>query len=352
MSWIKSTLCSLLLVLLPLQYTLVSEEELDPSFLETEGKELVKMANRWAKHRIEKLYEGSHIAETIYGPIEYVKVGIGPVVLCLHGGPGGYDQSLVIGSHLLEEGFSILAVSRPGYLRTPLSVGQTIQDQVEAMFALLDVLKIEHVAVLGYSTGAPIAFEMALQNPERVWGCVLESINVLPQYAASCLLVDHVIQYPKVMDVGSWLLYLGLRHRFRGTAEAILTLDTSVSEDGAYARFYHLMHSKSQRKFLKQLLDSMTPVEPRIEGLANDLNNLNDWTLYPYNQVMTPTIIVHAEDDRNGSYPVTKHISGYIAGAKLISVKGSGHFIWLGKHACSWQEDVAKFLRRAHKRKG
>ena len=34
----------------------------------------------------------SEIAETALGEIEYILKGEGPVVLALHGGPGGYDQ--------------------------------------------------------------------------------------------------------------------------------------------------------------------------------------------------------------------------------------------------------------------
>src|SRR5688500_8437741 len=47
----------------------------------------------WVRTTTEGLNAGSKIAITPYGPIEYAMSGAGPVVLCMHGGPGGYDQS-------------------------------------------------------------------------------------------------------------------------------------------------------------------------------------------------------------------------------------------------------------------
>lgn len=47
--------------------------------------------------------------------------------------------------------------SRPGYLRTPLSVDRTPKEQAEALAALLDTLKIDKVAVVGGSGGGALS---------------------------------------------------------------------------------------------------------------------------------------------------------------------------------------------------
>ena len=77
------------------------------------------------------------LAETKKGPIEYVDRGEGPTLLVFHDAPGGYDQAMLLGSLFPEEEFHLVAPSRPGYLRTPLTTGQSLAEQADAMAALV-----------------------------------------------------------------------------------------------------------------------------------------------------------------------------------------------------------------------
>jgi pimeloyl-ACP methyl ester carboxylesterase len=82
--------------------------------------------------------------------MEYVLKGDhGPIMLFLHGAPGGYDAAPDAG-----ENFRLLAPSRPGYLSTPLETGRTPAEQARAYAALLDALEIrEPVLVMAPSGG-------------------------------------------------------------------------------------------------------------------------------------------------------------------------------------------------------
>ena len=79
--------------------------------------------------------------------------GEGPVVLVLHGMMGGYDQGLLIAKAVGKADFQFIAVSRPGYLRTPLRSGQSFEEQADGYVALLDALRIEKAGVIAYSAG-------------------------------------------------------------------------------------------------------------------------------------------------------------------------------------------------------
>src|SRR6266545_2715105 len=68
----------------------------------------------------ERISMGGQIVQTPCGPIEYALAGDGPPVLVVHGAGGGYDQGLEIGEPLVNSGFRVIAMSRFGYLRTPL----------------------------------------------------------------------------------------------------------------------------------------------------------------------------------------------------------------------------------------
>jgi len=70
------------------------------------------------KEVLDKLAGGSELADTARGVVEYATAGEGPIILGVHGGVGGYDQGLVPCKPFIEEGFSVVCPSRPGYLRT------------------------------------------------------------------------------------------------------------------------------------------------------------------------------------------------------------------------------------------
>src|SRR6516165_4366978 len=75
----------------------------------------------WRWRLLARVRRGSEIAETRHGLVEFARSGTGPVILNLHGGATGYDQTLALSWNVHEAGFMILTPSRPGYLRTPLT---------------------------------------------------------------------------------------------------------------------------------------------------------------------------------------------------------------------------------------
>ncbi len=60
----------------------------------------------------------SHIAQTSRGPVEYILLGSGPVVLLCHGTSSDCYSTQGFEA-LVQAGFSLLSPSRPGYGRTP-----------------------------------------------------------------------------------------------------------------------------------------------------------------------------------------------------------------------------------------
>src|SRR5215469_15368603 len=119
------------------------------------------------------LASGSQVAQTRCGPIEYAAEGEGPPVLIVHGASGGFDQGLDIGEPLVKAGFRIIAMSRFGYLRTPMPQDGSPEAQADAHACLLDALGLRRVAVLGASAGAPSALQFALRHPDRCRALVL-----------------------------------------------------------------------------------------------------------------------------------------------------------------------------------
>ena len=117
---------------------------------------------RWKKSASRVMDDGD-VMETTMGKIHYKLSGEGPVLFFMHGGPGGIDQGFFL-EGLVEEGYSLLVVSRPGYLRTPF-VPLSYEEQVDQYVELLDKLLIDKVVVMGYSAGGPLALTFANKYP-------------------------------------------------------------------------------------------------------------------------------------------------------------------------------------------
>ena len=108
-------------------------------------------------------------------------------MLSVHG-TGGYDQRMGL------EGFRVLAPSRPGYLRTPISAGRTPREQADAYVALLDALSIDQVVVMGLSGGGPSSMAFAAAYPDRALALIaLEAVsNSLPDDPGAAFLNDRL----------------------------------------------------------------------------------------------------------------------------------------------------------------
>lgn len=66
-------------------------------------------------------------------------------------------------------------------------------------------------------------------------------------------------------------------------------------------------------------------------------------------QYSLPTLIIQAINDSNGYYPTAQSVHADLPTSQLISVKESGHFIWLGPTTKQWEKQLFAFLK-AHSR--
>jgi 2-hydroxy-6-oxonona-2,4-dienedioate hydrolase len=98
-----------------------------------------------------RIAEGSVVLQTRCGPIEYQDAGAGVPLLAVHGSGGGYDQGMAFAHLLTKQGIRVIAMSRFGYLRTPMPADASAAAQADAHVCLLDALGIPKAAVLGGS---------------------------------------------------------------------------------------------------------------------------------------------------------------------------------------------------------
>jgi pimeloyl-ACP methyl ester carboxylesterase len=118
--------------------------------------------------------------------------GSGPVVVLLHGQPGGArDWELVLP---LLEGCSTLVPDRPGYDGTP---AEGFLGNAQAVVDLLDEHGVERAVVCGYSWGGGAALATALIAPGRVAGLTLvASVGVRSAWTFGDWLLANPLVHP------------------------------------------------------------------------------------------------------------------------------------------------------------
>lgn len=105
------------------------------------------------------------------------RIGTGPEVVVLHGGPGAHHDYLLPGFDTLAHGRTLIYYDQRGGGRSPVGrdVPVNAQEQVHDLEALRDVWGLEQMHLLGYSWGALLAMLYAIEYPHRVASLALVS---------------------------------------------------------------------------------------------------------------------------------------------------------------------------------
>lgn len=271
----------------------------------------------WLPAHQRELIAGSQIAKTRLGEIEYALAGDGIPLLRIHGSPGGYDQSIIGPRARPEEfaGFKIIAPSRPGYLRTPLTSGRTPAEQADLYAALLDALAIKRVVVYGVSGGGSSALQFALRHPDRTVGLIM----VVPHLVTE---KEYVNRTPTsklgmfAQDIGAWS---SMQLLTESMAAAMLPKTMPGFDAG----------DALQMAQVKEIAKTLIPAESRFIGRANDIEQYRTLGIdrWPLESLSVPTLILHGNADENAPYRGSLSAATRIPKAELVTFEEGNHFI-------------------------
>jgi pimeloyl-ACP methyl ester carboxylesterase len=286
-----------------------------------------------ARHRVSS---GSQIAETACGPIEYAVTGDGPLVLVVHGAGGGFDQGLDFGASLVERGFRVIAMSRFGYLRTPLPADASPAAQADAHACLLDALGIKRVAVAGASAGAPSSMQFALRHPRRITALVLlvPAIYVPRPGGAPPVTTPRGTEF--LIDMGlrsDFLFWAASRRARRAVIRAILATPPAAVENA----------SPEEQARVQQVLDHILPITQRRLGLLNEAAVIPSLQRYELERINVPTLTISFADDLYGTYDGARYTAEQIRGARFVGYPSGGH-LWVG-HQQDVSDEIVRFLK-------
>jgi pimeloyl-ACP methyl ester carboxylesterase len=265
---------------------------------------------------------GGVVIQTRCGPIEYQQAGRGVPLLMVHGSGGGHDQGMAYAAALAQHGIQVVAMSRFGYLGTPMPADASPAAQADAYVCLLDALGIRRAAVLGASAGALSAMQMAIRHPQRVAALILLApITYRPAAADAPLQPPSALAERVLLSlIGSDFVYWTSLHvardqvikRVLATPPGLVAAASAAEQARVYA-----------------MARDILPVSARAAGLRNETHVISRLQSYDLAAIRAPTLLLSVRDDGYGTYANAEYTAGRIAGAKFLGFEQGGH-VWVG----------------------
>jgi pimeloyl-ACP methyl ester carboxylesterase len=114
--------------------------------------------------------------------LEYRTVGAGEPVVLVHAGVFADWFEPLIAEPALASRYRLVTYHRVGYAGSARMAGAvSLKDQAAQLRALMETLGIERAHIVGHSSGANIALQLALDTPQRVQSlAVLEPATPVP----------------------------------------------------------------------------------------------------------------------------------------------------------------------------
>ena len=223
-----------------------------------------------------------------YAPVNgiqmyYAIYGKGDPILLIHGGLGHADIWANQVKDLEKDHMVIVADSRAHGRSTRNEQPYSYDLMASDYLAPLDYLKIDKVALVGWSDGGIIGLDIAMKHPERLTKLFAQAANVT---------VDGV--KPDVMKAKIFAAYV----------------------DRCGADYKRLSKTPDQYDAFVQQISNMWATQP-------------NWSDAELAKITVPTAIVLGDHDEAIKREHTDHMAEVIPGAKEITLKDASHFAML-----------------------
>jgi pimeloyl-ACP methyl ester carboxylesterase len=242
---------------------------------------------------------GGHADRTEINGIRlyHVEVGAGPPVVLLHGGLANSDY-FADQARVLAQAHRVILVDSRGH-------GRSTRDQrpfgydlmADDVIALLDNLKIDKAAIIGWSDGGIIGLDLAMRYPSRV---------------------------TRVFAFGANTSKSGLKDDFDKSPVFAAYMARAGRE---YAQ---LSTTPKQYAAFQAQISKMWESEP-------------DWTDAQLRAIRTPVWVVDGEHDEGIKREHTEYIAATIPGARLLILANVSHFAFIQDPA-SFNDAIKRFL--------
>ena len=280
-----------------------------------------------------------------------------PLVLYFHGWGDDFRVVLPLEHPLIEAGFRLLVVHRPGYAGTTLEGdvdGKKVDWRSPASFArvvgaLLDQLYGTgswSVAVIGTSGGAPTALAFAERHARQTRALLLQAAVTAPwseaKFVPALLRNSYLTAFRRFGWAGEHVsrivfgLLVKLRENFLDDEDKLKALTGSRFEDAKRDPAFGVVVARILRE------------DPGNRwGELNDVFHIffAEQAYCRWERVTARTLIVHDPADPFVPFVHAETAARQVAAARLSPFHLAGHILWLGPEASAMHEARVNFLR-------
>ncbi len=259
-------------------------------------------------------------------------------MLALHGGMGGIDQSQLLARALLGEApaLRVIAVSRPGYLDTPIDIGPAPEEQADLYAQLLDRLGIDTAVVAAVSAGGVSALQFALRYPDRCRALILVScctgrLETPPEIQSRMRAMNLMSRIPGLAALMRWKIG-------RNWDEAARR---SIADPQVRART--LGHPEAGAMLRSLQLGVFERLRDRLPGTIHDVALFSELAPVAFERISAPALIVHGTADRVVPFSDAEAAARGMTQAELFAIEGGEH-VALFSHLDEVRARVGEFL--------
>jgi pimeloyl-ACP methyl ester carboxylesterase len=305
-------------------------------------------------------YPSLSVADVGGGKISYALLGLGqgPLIVYFHGWGDDFRAVLALEYPLIDAGFRLLVVHRPGYAGTTLAGevdGEAVDWRTAGAFAkaaagLLDHLygaDTWHVSVIGTSGGAPTALAFAEFHPRQTAALLLQAGVTQPWTEAKFLPQLLRNSYRTAFRRFGWAgeqasqIVFGLLVKVR---------DYGLSRDDKLEALTgaHYDEAKRDPAFAAVAATMLREDSGNRRGELNDVFEIF-FAHAPYcrwESIEARTLLVHDPDDPFVPFVHAELAARRVAKAQVRPFHLAGHILWLGPDARAMHDTRVDFLRR------
>jgi pimeloyl-ACP methyl ester carboxylesterase len=304
----------------------------------------------WRSRLIKKLTAQSSLLDTSMDKVECISIGPddGPVFLLSHGGGSGYDNGFLY-DFLIDEGFRVICPSKPGYLRTPLSIGKTFEEHADMLAAVLDSLDIrKKVAIAGVSLGGPAALQFALRHHDRTACLIMQdavSHEYKPPEGAENSILGKLFLSSSGRKFLTWLMTLFSNLWPKSAFATYLQTETLYDKKKIKELSDTIMKDPSEIEKFKKFAEMLAPLDIRGEGMDNEMQYAKKLPRYPLEDIKAPVLVTQSNMDRDVVKTHGEFVANTAPNAETYYFDGCGHLFWFGEEWPKIKNKLITFLK-------
>ncbi len=274
----------------------------------------------------------NNIAQVKQGPIEYRISGQGPAVLIINGGHTNCNSPLGHEQFFLDQGYQLMIPSRPGYGKTPSSVGKSAESFADALVSLLDKLQLERVIVLGISGGGPTTLQLAGRHPDRVSKIILQNAVTGGKFPTLSIRLGAYLEFNSWVERWTWTAFRSFAQV--APQRALKSMMGSLSSLGP-AQVVATMSQEQQQAAMALLLASRSG-----SGFMHDLHH----HCGDLNRITAPTLVIASRYDGSVDLSHANYAADHIPNAELFVSPAESHLLWFSSFNAAIEVKMRSFL--------